>query len=201
MALAPTCAAAAIPRARTVARLQPCCGKLQKNWMPDPEDITLSADTGPEIQTVELQTAPVADEVLLAAVDLARTALEEITSADSIGSLLGHMVEGERVVSLFFDCTLPGYPGWRWTVSLARSDENAVPTVLETELTPGEYALTAPDWVPWSDRLIDDEGDMDDDEPDDEADAEADDDEDGPDGDGRAGDGRAGDGSDDDEPD
>lgn len=170
--------------------------------MPDPEDITLPADTSPEIQTVESEPAPVADEVLLAALDLARTALEEITSADSIGSPIGHMVEGERVVSLFFDCTLPGYPGWRWTVSLARTDENAVPTVLETELTPGEYALTAPDWVPWSDRLIDGEGDMDDDESDDEADPEADDtDEDGPDGDGRDGDRRDGDGSDDDEPD
>jgi len=131
-------------------------------------------------------TAPptiVADDVLLAAVDLARTALQEITPAESIGELLGHEVEGERVVSLHFDCTLSGYPGWHWTVSLARTDENAEATVLETELMPGEYALTAPDWVPWSDRLIDGEGDSDDDtadesDDDDESDDSDDDDSD-----------------------
>jgi hypothetical protein len=29
------------------------------------------------------------------------------------------------------------------------------PSVLETELIPAEGALTAPDWVPWADRLDD----------------------------------------------
>lgn len=142
--------------------------------MPDPEDIMLPAaiGSGPDGETT------VADPVLLAAVDLARAAIEEITAPDSIGALLGHVVEGEHVVSLLFDCTLPGYPGWHWTVSLARTDDDAAPTVLETELMPGEYALTAPDWVPWSDRLMDGEGDDDaDDEPDDETDDDEHDDE------------------------
>jgi hypothetical protein len=97
----------------------------------------------------------VADERLLTAVDQARTALLEITPADTIGVPLGHIVEGEHVMSLLFDCNLAGYPGWRWTVTLARVDENSDPSVLETELTPGDDALIAPEWVPWSDRLAD----------------------------------------------
>ncbi|MBB5639736.1 DUF3027 domain-containing protein [Cryobacterium roopkundense] len=144
--------------------------------MPDPEDSMLHADASAQVVPADIlpaEVVPVVDEVLLAAVDVARAALEEITPADSIGRLLGHIVEGERVVSLLFDCTLPGYPGWQWTVTLARTDENAEPTVLETELMPGEYALTAPDWVPWSDRLMDGEGD---DESDDDSDDESDDD-------------------------
>jgi hypothetical protein len=96
----------------------------------------------------------IADERLLAAVDQARTALLEITPADTIGEPLGHIVEGEQLLSLLFDCNLSGYPGWRWTVTLARVDEDD-PTVLEAELTPGDEALIAPEWVPWSDRLAD----------------------------------------------
>ncbi len=47
---------------------------------------------------------------------------------------------------------MAGYPGWFWTVSLAQV-EDAAPTVLEVELTPGEGALTAPEWLPWAERL------------------------------------------------
>ncbi|TFD11628.1 DUF3027 domain-containing protein [Cryobacterium sp. TMT4-10] len=97
----------------------------------------------------------VADARLLAAVDQARAALLEITPADTVGEPLGHIVEGEHVLSLLFDCNLPGYPGWRWTVSLSRVDEDSEPSVLEAELTPGDDALIAPEWVPWSDRLAD----------------------------------------------
>ena len=96
---------------------------------------------------------PVADERLLDAHDLARTALLEITPEATIGPVVGHVVEGEHVLSLLFECTMLGYPGWHWTVSLARVDADAEPVVLETELLPGEQALLAPDWVPWSERL------------------------------------------------
>ena len=95
------------------------------------------------------------DETLLAAVDLARAALLEITPADTIGEPLGHIVEGEHIISLLFDCTMTGYPGWHWTVSLSRIDGNSEPSVLETELMPGGNAVLAPDWVPWSERLAD----------------------------------------------
>lgn len=96
-----------------------------------------------------------ADEVLLAAVDQARAELTKITPADTVGDPIGHIVEGEHVLSLLFECTMTGYPGWHWTVSMSRIDENSAPSVLETELMPGSDALLAPDWIPWSDRLSD----------------------------------------------
>jgi hypothetical protein len=85
---------------------------------------------------------------------LARTALLEITPEASIGELVATRDEGEGVVSLQFASTLSGYPGWRWTVSLAQIGDDD-PTIVETELMPGEGALLAPDWVPWSERLAD----------------------------------------------
>jgi hypothetical protein len=97
--------------------------------------------------------APVADEVLLKAVDVARAALAEITAAATVGAPAGHIVEGDGVLSLLFENTLPGYPGWYWTVSLSREPGSDEVNVLETELMPGEAALLAPDWVPWADRL------------------------------------------------
>jgi hypothetical protein len=118
------------------------------------------------------------DGRLLAAHDLALAALHEVTPADTVGAPAGHLVEQDGVVSLCFDTLLAGYPGWHWTVSLAAVDD-AEPTVLEVELLPGDGALLAPEWVPWSVRLeeyksaqaaagADDDEDADDREPGDE---------------------------------
>ncbi|TFD61444.1 DUF3027 domain-containing protein [Cryobacterium suzukii] len=124
------------------------------------------------------ESARPTDATLLAAVELARAALLEITTDDTIGEVIGHIDEGDLVVSLLFDCLLTGYPGWRWTVSLARVDENSEPKVLETELTPGDDSLLAPEWVPWSDRLVDDDMPADDDESDEDDDDEDEDEDD-----------------------
>jgi hypothetical protein len=86
--------------------------------------------------------------------DLGRSALLEITTADTVGANAGSIDEGDGVVSVHFATTLSGYPGWHWTVSIAHVDGLA-PSVLETELTPGDGALLAPDWIPWVDRLAD----------------------------------------------
>ncbi|WP_110588282.1 DUF3027 domain-containing protein [Microbacterium suaedae] len=91
------------------------------------------------------------DERLLASRDLALAALREITPEETIGGPAGHTVV-DGVVSLRFRTTLLGYPGWFWTVSLA-AVEGEDPTVLEAELLPGDDALLAPDWIPWSQRL------------------------------------------------
>ncbi|GAA3734604.1 hypothetical protein GCM10022239_08380 [Leifsonia bigeumensis] len=93
--------------------------------------------------------APTAEDVALA-----REALLDITTASTIGEPVGSMVGEEGVLTLYFDTTMAGYPGWRWTVSIAHVD-GADASVLETELTPGEGALLSPDWVPWSERLAD----------------------------------------------
>lgn len=103
------------------------------------------ADSGPD--------AP-PDARLIAAHDLARAALLEITPDASIGDPVEYSVEEDGVVSLRFENRLAGYPGWFWTVSLARLDD-ADPTVLEVELLPGETALLAPEWTPWAQRLAD----------------------------------------------
>lgn len=125
-------------------------------------EVTVEGDAAPvaevesDVEVVAEPTTPIdADDVLLAAVDLARAELSKITPAETIGEPIGHIVEGKHVLSLLFDCTMTGYPGWHWTVSLSRIDENAAPSVLETELMPGNDALLAPDWVPWSERLAD----------------------------------------------
>jgi hypothetical protein len=82
----------------------------------------------------------------------ARDALAEITAAGTFGDLLSETQEDDGVYTLLFAATMGGYPGWHWTVSLAEL-EGEHPTVLETELMPGDGALLAPDWVPWSERL------------------------------------------------
>jgi hypothetical protein len=85
---------------------------------------------------------------------LAREALCEITAEATIGELVDQRDEGEGVTTLSFAAEMPGYPGWHWTVSVAELPDEA-PSVLEVELLPGDGALLAPDWVPWSERLDD----------------------------------------------
>jgi hypothetical protein len=83
---------------------------------------------------------------------VARAALIEIAKPGTVGELLSEVVEGDGLVTLRFHAAMSGYPGWSWTVSLAELPGEE-PSVLETELMPGDGALLAPDWVPWSDRL------------------------------------------------
>ena len=83
---------------------------------------------------------------------IAREALREITPDAAVGELVSQLAEGEGVTTLPFAATMPGYPGWHWTVSVAELPGEA-PSVLEAELLPGDGALLAPDWVPWSERL------------------------------------------------
>ena len=158
--------------------------------MPEPEDETtpaavhFDAATADEASSDALSTeASLPDEDLLGAVELARAALLEITTADTIGDPAGHLVEGENAVSLLFQATMTGYPGWFWTVSVGRV-AGEEPTVLEAELMPGDDALLAPEWVPWSDRLADlaaQESDDDESDDDEESDDDDDDSDDEPD--------------------
>src|SRR5690606_36294920 len=85
--------------------------------------------------------------------DLALKALQEITDLETIGALVGTQAHSETVATLFFDCLMPRYPGWRWAASLAKVSEADPVTVLETELLPGDDSLLAPEWVPWAQRL------------------------------------------------
>uniref|UniRef100_UPI00405348A4 DUF3027 domain-containing protein n=1 Tax=Microbacterium sp. LWH7-1.2 TaxID=3135257 RepID=UPI00405348A4 len=113
-----------------------------------------ASETAEVVEVVEAVVPVDPDPQLLAAHDLALAALREITPEATIGDPAGYRVEADGVVSLRFANRLAGYPGWFWTVSLARVYD-AEPTVLEVELLPGDGALLAPDWVPWAVRLAD----------------------------------------------
>nr|WP_245530297.1 DUF3027 domain-containing protein [Cellulomonas flavigena] len=94
------------------------------------------------------------DAVLERAVDLAReVALEIAEVPDDVGEYLGAVRESERLVSHRFACTARGYRGWAWTVTVARVPRGRTATVCEAELLPGEDAILARPWVPWSERL------------------------------------------------
>ena len=133
------------------------------------------------------------DEAAFSAV--AKAALLELTPENTIGDLTGH-VEEDGAITVTFAARMSGYPGWHWTVSVAQV-EGSEPTALEVELMPGNGALLAPDWVPWSERLAeyqaaqeqleaesstaddddsDDDDDLDDDSEDDDLDDDSDDD-------------------------
>ncbi|MDH5133063.1 MULTISPECIES: DUF3027 domain-containing protein [unclassified Microbacterium] len=99
-----------------------------------------------------MTSKPDADARLVEAHDLALAALHEITPAATVGPAAGFTPEEDGSVSLRFENRLPGYPGWYWTVTVARVEDEE-PTVLEVELLPGDGALLAPEWVPWAERL------------------------------------------------
>jgi hypothetical protein len=87
------------------------------------------------------------------AVDVARTALLEQTGPADVGEHLGFEVEGERVVTHLFVCNLPGYHGWRWSVTVTRATRQKQVTVDEVVLIPGEESIVAPEWVPYKERI------------------------------------------------
>ncbi|RYV51265.1 DUF3027 domain-containing protein [Pengzhenrongella frigida] len=97
---------------------------------------------------------PTKDAVLTNAVELARqVAIDAAEWPEHVGEHLGVVVEGDRLVSHQFASTAPGYRGWRWTVTLARVPRARVATICEVELLPGDAAILAPAWLPWSERL------------------------------------------------
>ncbi len=87
-----------------------------------------------------------------AAIEIARAALISDVGAAVVGEHLGATPEDEGVVSHWFACTQAGYPGWRWTVTIATAP-GGEPTVDEVVLLPGDEAILAPAWVPWRERI------------------------------------------------
>ena len=105
-------------------------------------------------EPVEILSADLAlDEALAAAVEFAHDAVAAEVGADRVGEHLEVAMEGERLATHLFNCTSPGYRGWRWAVTLARTPGVQSPTVCDVVLLPGPDALVAPAWVPWSERV------------------------------------------------
>lgn len=91
------------------------------------------------------------DPVLAAAVDQARAAAVEMAGGE-VGVHLSIRAEDELAATHAFAASRPGYLGWYWAVTVVRAPD-CPPTIAEVVLLPGEGALLAPEWVPWSERL------------------------------------------------
>lgn len=96
---------------------------------------------------------PKKDAVLSEAVDLAREALREIAPDDEVGEHLSVTAEEDRLHTHRFAATTLGYHGWEWFVTVARAPRAKKVTVCETGLLPGADSLLAPPWVPWAERM------------------------------------------------
>jgi hypothetical protein len=71
---------------------------------------------------------------------------------DAVGAFLGHLEEEPHLSSYRFEAKLKGYLGWEWQVVIYQAKKTAPATISEVVLIPGENAIVAPNWVPWSDR-------------------------------------------------
>lgn len=99
-------------------------------------------------------TAPKRDAVLAGAVDVAlAAAVLEAGSSTAVGGHLGFEMDEERLGTHSFACLSPGYSGWHWAVSVARVPRAKAATVNDVVLLPGDYAIVAPPWLPWSERV------------------------------------------------
>jgi hypothetical protein len=92
------------------------------------------------------------DDIAAAAVEEARLAVEQ-EAAGLVGEHIGAEADDERLVTHLFACLDPGYRGWHWAVTVVRAPRAKTVTVDEVVLLPGEDAMLAPEWVPWSERL------------------------------------------------
>ncbi|MEO7982032.1 MAG: DUF3027 domain-containing protein, partial [Sporichthyaceae bacterium] len=97
---------------------------------------------------------PATDAVLTGAVEEARAAAVEIASRpEHVGEHVGVDLEDERLATHRFGCADPAYRGWQWAVTVARVPRGRTVTVCEAVLLPGDDAMLAQDWLPWSERL------------------------------------------------
>jgi hypothetical protein len=129
---------------------------LDEPAFPLPEEAPGQPDQPPTppAEEVTVQRRPAEpDAVCVAAVGLAQEAAEELARPGEVGEHLGVLAEGERLVTHYFACLVKGYRGWRWGITVARAPRSRTATVCETVLLPGDDAVLAPAWVPWSDRL------------------------------------------------
>ncbi|WP_232793948.1 DUF3027 domain-containing protein [Pseudofrankia saprophytica] len=143
----PTAEASEEPEAVTPPEPEPAVAEIQ-----GAADEDETVDEGGRGRAGRAVRAP--DPVCAAAVDVAReAAVEEAGDADAVGEHLSVEAEGERLVLHRFACRTPAYRGWVWAVITARAPRVRRVTVDDVVLMPGEGALLAPPWVPWSQRL------------------------------------------------
>ena len=84
-------------------------------------------------------------------IDLALSAVREVADSDAhIGEFLDRdLIDSSTIIR--FASAHPGYPHWRWCVSIVGDEAHA--SVNEVWMEPGEGALQIPEWKPWSERI------------------------------------------------
>ncbi|WP_435792511.1 DUF3027 domain-containing protein [Amycolatopsis tolypomycina] len=87
------------------------------------------------------------------AVEFARAAVLEDAPEEQLGAHVGVTREDAVTASHLFEAQVPGYGGWRWSVTVALAGDDEPVTVSEVVLVPGPDALVAPAWVPWERRV------------------------------------------------
>ncbi len=85
--------------------------------------------------------------------ELARQAAQAEAGVHPVGEHVETQTEDGGAVTHLFEADLPGYRGWRWSVTLASAGPGTLVTVSEVVLLPGPDALVAPPWLPWTQRL------------------------------------------------
>ncbi|MFV0535408.1 MAG: DUF3027 domain-containing protein [Cumulibacter sp.] len=96
------------------------------------------------------------DEVLAAAIDVARQALIEDIPVAMVGAHVGvspELTSSGHALTHRFVATLPGYVGWYWAISLSRTVEDERITINEVVLLPGDGSIRLEPWVPWAQRI------------------------------------------------
>lgn len=101
--------------------------------------------------------APKRDELLAEAVETARAALAEDAEEGQVGEHLDATADDDRLVTHRFAAHLPGYAGWAWYCTLARAPRSKHVTVCELGIQAHDGALVAPPWVPYAERVNEDE--------------------------------------------
>ena len=84
--------------------------------------------------------------------ELATEALTELPKG-SYGSFVDEKEIEKGAIDVRFECTMRGYEGWHWVVTLTQPNKRNQAMVAEVNLMAGENAILAPDWVPWAERL------------------------------------------------
>ena len=69
------------------------------------------------MSTVTARTSREIDEACAAAVDLARSAANEMAGPEQVGEHLGVEADGDRIATHLFASLDPAYIGWRWAVT------------------------------------------------------------------------------------
>jgi hypothetical protein len=94
------------------------------------------------------------DPICAAAIDLAQAAAVAEAGAEGVGEHLGVIAENDLVATHLFECTMAGYVGWQWQVSVTRAPGTQRVTISEVSPAPTPDALVTPAWVPWTERIL-----------------------------------------------